>query len=570
MRFASAIAAALLAATASAQPKRELIQAPKSAPELRRLLTPAEAYQLAAIDLTTSVPEADRVFTRYLWLREHDDEKVKCLAADLNRVSRGRVVFRPVPLAGNRLVRFDLRKLSFDFEKDISEIIEVWEKLRFDPSFNELLTPDALKVVLSLPEERRPFAVVRDGSGFATMPLHKLESAAVVRIPPRHLDLKTVLAVQTATLSAAPVVTAEYFQWRALTQVQGKDKLYQTVWGGLYYQFKGIKKSTQKGKSDLDVLLERLGATGEVTAEQRTAKGDSGVTKKPRAERYLPARNRRLGDGPSAVVITEDVRFDSIDASQDPIMTLRRQVFRPDGGEIIWIEPNGFNAYALVNGQGELVDEVPQEIATDTTVPGAHPKVLQPAISCIRCHEAEGSDGWKPSVNEVQLLLANGFDVFGDVSDPDQPTYKTLQELGAEYKGNPDKFLKSARFAYQAAVLEATGPWGKLPPTAVVRAAAKRLEADMNAYWYGNVSPAVALAELGFEVRDKAMAKAILSHLLPPSRESLTFGFYPEDSRIARLKSDLPMSRVTWSFIYPYAQARAQREVIRILTGGKP
>lgn len=562
-------AALLLVASCLGQagPARSFVGPPRPV-ELSRLCTPVEAQTLALADVLT-LPAIVRPQIRYVWLQEPSAERIKSLSATLNRVGRNAIIFRPEPLGENRLLRVDLTKLTFDVEQDLKEIAEVWEKLRFDPRFNLLLTPETLKVVLALPEAKRPLALVRDGKDFKPVRLEELAEADVVRLVAGHLDSQASAQLQAETGSAAAIVSAEYFEFRALASIKGKGA-YTTIWGGLYYEFKGIKKAAKgSGKTDLDTLLERLGATGKRVAEQRVGMFRSGVTMKPRAIDFLPATNLRIGDGQGAVVVTHDIRDDSIEPSQHAMQTLSKAALKPDGHEVINIGANGFLEYSLFNGKSELVDEVPQEIASDTTVPGQHTKRLQAASSCIACHEAEGSDGWKTVKNDVQTLIEKGFDVFGDVSDPSRRIDRTVQELAAQYKGRPEKFIRGARYSLQAAILEATGAWEKTKPTDVVKVTAKRLEADRNAYWYDDVTPAKALSEFGFQAVPKAQSITFLKRLLPPDLESRAFGIVPEDVRIAWLLADQPASRQDFALVYAFGQFRAQRELLR-MKGNRP
>lgn len=549
------IVSMLLASSSQAQPK---IQGPPRPVELTKLLTPADAYALAWADLQT-LPSQLWPTTRYIWLQEPSVDRVKSLSATLNRISRASVTFRPVPLADNRMLRFDLSRLSYDVDVDITELIGAWEQLRFDPRFNLLLTPDTIKVVLSLPKEAWPTVLVRDGGKFVPYALDKLDKVDVVRALPDHLDHKTVLSLHTACQSAAPVISADYFEYRCLSQIQGTGP-YRTIFGGLYYQMKGIKKSTKKDQTDLDLLLEQLGATGKRLAEQRVGLFKSGVTGKPRAVDFLPATNRRVGDGPAAVVITSDPFDESIDVTQHAIMTLGKAALRPDGFEVIYIDANGLNAYALYNGKKELVDEAPPNLVADSTIPRPHTQRLQPAISCIRCHEAEGSDGWKPVANDVQTLVDRGLDIFGDANSKSSFT-KTVQELAAAYKGRPQRFLVSARNAYQSAILECTGPYEKSKATDVLKLTSANLEKSYNSYWYDPITPARALTELGFAPQPRDHAPLFLRRLLAPDARAQVYGIIPEDVRIGALVLDMPIGRVEWSLVNAYAQSRANREL---------
>jgi hypothetical protein len=520
-----------------------------------KILTPAEAQTLALADLQR-LPAGLQETARYVWIQNDPSvERVKSVTATLNRISRASMPFRPVVLAENRLVRFDLSQLTFDVDAELAEMAGVWESLRFDPAFNLLLTPDALKIVLSVPEAQQPQAMLRDGKEFRTARLSSLAVQDVVRIPAQHCDLKVALGLFVGAQTAAPVVEADYFEFRALSSIRDKGP-YATIWGGLYYDFRGIRKSKAKGKSDLDLYLEQLGATGKRLAEQRIGMFRSNVTGKPRAVEFLPATNRRVGDGPSAVSITSDVKDQSIDLTQHAMLVLQKTSLRPDAHEVIAIGANGFNEYSLFNGQGERQDEVPPDVAADSTIPNPFPKRLQAAISCIRCHEAAGDDGWKPAKNDVTTLAQKGFP---GVLLNQTASARELQKLIADYRGEPSKFLTVARNSLQAATLEATAAWDKGPLTGVVKSAGKRVEADYARYWYAPVDAESALKSLGRKVpADKAVAT--LAELMAPAPELAAFGLEQTDTRIAALTHGLAVNRIDFELVRAFMQFRAQQK----------
>ena len=556
----------LMPSAASAQ--QRAFVGPMPQVKIEKLWTPSDAQSNALADLMTLPAEA-RPRIRYIWLREPSAEGIKSLTVTLNRISRAQRIFRPTVLADFRLARLDLAFLTFDVEKELEEMAEIYENLRFDPAFNLLLTPDALKVILSLPTTQQPIATVRSGNVFSLKPLSTLAEADVVRLNAGHLDAKTTIELQATTVSAAPVVSKEYFEFRVSNSIKDKGP-FSTIFGGLYYDFKGIPKSAKKGRSDLDALLESLGASGKRVAEQRVGMFQSGVTGKPRAIDFVPATNLRVGDGQSFVVITSDVKDASIDATQHAIQTLRKQIFKPDGHEVIFSANNGMQGYALYDGQGTRVDEAPPDLVMDTTIPAQFSKRLQSCSSCIRCHEADAaSNGLKPVANDVQTLLDRGLDIYGDLTEPNKSILRTVQETAALYKGTPDKFLRQARWQFQSAVTDAVGQWEKAKPTDIVRMAARRWETDSNSHWYGRVDAQVALRELGFGVIPKQAALPMLRQLLKPDQDAKVAGVTFEDVRIGALMLDMSIGRIEWSLVQAFAQGRASKQ-IKQLRDNKP
>ena len=87
-----------------------------------------------------------------------------------------------------------------------------------------------------------------------------------------------------------------------------------------------------------------------------------------------------------------------------------KQVFRHDGGEVIFPLPNGFQAYMLVTADGKRLDIAPQAIVTDPTMPGG---VIINGVSCISCHyqgmKPEAGDPRLKRLDEVRELALKNF-----------------------------------------------------------------------------------------------------------------------------------------------------------------
>ena len=399
-----------------------------------------------------------------------------------------------------------------------------------------------------------------------------MREQTVVRLAAGHLDPIVVAQLVRETGSAAPVVEANYFRFRVLNSIKD-DGPFKVIWGGLYYQFLGLQnlKEQFKAKTDFDGLVKAVGAD-EPTAEQRAGLRRSRVTGKPRAIGFFPAKSRGILDGRAALVVTEDPKDKSIDHTQHALKTLDRRFLRFDAREVIWTQRNGLLGYSLYDAQGALQDEAPPDVVADTTIPAPHGKRLQSASSCIRCHEATGDDGWKPAANDVLSLLRGGLDVFGDAKDPNRAVVDTIKALSGQYKSDPARFLKDARNDLQASTLEATGPWeGSAAPTAVVKLAALQYQADTLAYWYGEVTPEVALRELGYEAVPREGAAQFLKRLLQPDPADNFFGvFIPETVTVGSLRLGQPVSRAEWSLDYAFAQFRATRELGRMIREQAP
>lgn len=75
--------------------------------------------------------------------------------------------------------------------------------------------------------------------------------------------------------------------------------------------------------------------------------------------------------------------------------------FRPDGGEIIFSLPNGFQGYMIVDERGRRIDKAPTEVVADPRRPD---RAVTNGISCMGCHDR----GIIPKKDEIRdHVLAN-------------------------------------------------------------------------------------------------------------------------------------------------------------------
>lgn len=544
-----------------AQAKKDAPIGPKPIP------TANDALLLAWLDFQT-LPELDRPFYRYLWISEFTPEKAKALTLGVNYFSRASTPVRLTPLLDGSVIRMDLRRLA-PIEKDLQELLEVWEGFRFDPSYNLLITKDMFSAIAKLPIP--PTARIRKGNKFETAPFNQLELSGVdvVRLIAPHLNLEAMVGLQDGSGSAAPIVEARYFLYRALTTIKGEGKeaaVWDTIYSGLYYELAGIKESKNAKQTDEDLLFEQLGVLGpgekieavfeKLRSDQRTAVFRRVLNKKPSRIDFIPTKSRRIGEGISFVSVTHDVKDESIDITQHPIMNLDQ--FKDDAREVIFIKANGMPGYSLYNGQGKLQRFVPQNVAEDRGIPEGNRITLQGAISCIHCHEAKGPDGWQPVGNDVQELLKE-VDVFAELSRADKVLADTLDRLGGLYLGSPAKLLQRARDDYAETVLRITGPWKQSKSqTDVIKLAASELVSMVYQYRYDAIDAQTALKELGWQV-PKEQAKVFLKQLLPPTGEFF-LSYALEDPRIAALKTNkLALGRAEWDLAKAFAAYRAMK-----------
>jgi hypothetical protein len=566
-------------------------EAPKDPPQ--RPATPNDALALVVADLKTLDAES-RLYTRYVWVTDAELEQLQCVSLGFNYVSRATTLIRPVPLGVGSLMvaRVDLRHYA-PRERETEEWIRLWEEFRFDPAFNILITkgtlkfatdlgvkiPDAKKVVQKV--QRREFKdqKIYDNQGkkqyyddktgkyydqpYLDEPYNVTVSAIdgdVLRVVGLHLDPALVAYAVDVTHSQAPVVSHGYFLTRLLTTVQGKG-VAKTLYGGLYYDFAGTRKGAKKG-TDEDVLFEQLGVGNvekgitaakifdDLRTDQRVAVFRSGVTGKPRRVDMLPTLAGRESRG--LISVTHDLKAQDIDIDTHPIMNLLD--FKDAAREVIFVRVNGLHGFALFNGEGILQEAVPQDVATDGSIPFPNFQVLQPAISCIRCHASEG--GWRLLENDVKKLTTE-LDIFDDVgSRKSQPD--VIDRLRGLYAGDMErKLLPFSRDDYAAAVLQAAGPWKKSKDQLdVVKVSGGRLAEEFAAYNYNQVDAARALRYLGEESpKDPKEAKSLLKKLLPPVPVDAG-GFVREDPRLGILFAGGRINRTDWDLLAGFLHAR--------------
>lgn len=610
--------------------------AAKDEPTMTRLQTPNDAVLLALADLQGVNPFA-RPFTRYIWIQNGASESTKTTSLALNYVSRASAIYKPPPVAGGHLIRVDLRMYA-PRDQDLREWLALWEQFQFDPFFSVLLTKDTLefagKLLDDLPKKKITRQVKKkaikpgkprhekrviahqggaynapDDSGrhwdymepgryeidleFKGEPVEEETTETVEEWVPAvlgkdvdvlrsnafHINAAAFASLQALTNSLAPVVEHRYFKSRALRTIKDKG-VFQTVFGGLYYELRGIKKAKEvlgndTKATDLDVYFESLGIGSikgglsadrlfdQLRSDQRLAVFRSGVTGKPREVTMFHVPAGKEGNAWGA--ITGDVKDQDIDIGDRAFANLLNP--RRRARESIFPRATDLDEFALFNGEGALQDEVPPDVANDSTVPHPHSQRLEPAISCIRCHYADGSDGWKPLLNDVKRLLDSRLDLFGDLSQRKSAFGReTIDRLAGLYAGDFSKNLRRNRDDAAEATLKATGPWKDGgDQTGIAKLSAARLQEEDSGYNYDFVDCRTALREIGLEV-DPKRANAVFQQLVPPDVRNLFAGAYvPEDPRIGALRAGFGINRSDWSLVYGFAAERAQRNFAKVL-----
>lgn len=533
-------------------PPRELTVVPK----MERLMTTADAHAAALRD-ALEFAEGDRIFLRYVWCPLLDGNRVKSVNFAKNAVSSSSVILPPNDFAGGHLMRVDLRSMAnrVGDTSVVQRYIDTWEKLQFDPAFSRNFLSDDILVFTGKSEDEVPHCRVRGDDGYESVAVTdaRFKGLDVVRVDAPNLDSTTTEALQDAVQSLAPVVSSDYFIWRSLTTIQD-DGPWKVIYGGLYYEFNGIKttsadakskdKDDDKKKTDQQVFLESIGIADDDIA--RTNQGElrgiqmSDVTGSRRQWRILWGRNTNPKVGIPLVGITGDIRTKSIGNKQNVILNL--VTFDDDARELLYVKANGMLGQVLFNNKGKRQDEVPFDVANNHEIPSPHVKRLEGIIGCYDCHMRRGSDGWIPLKNEV-TDLRRSLDIFGDAGRKNALLADTVNEIAGLYTGSPDTALRRAREDQQAVTLEVTGGFGKDPLLDVAKTATSSMVSLYHKHRYDLVTPQQAMRECGWHVADKDAATATFRAMT-----KLPVGEV-ENATVGLLQSGVAIPRVEFDFV---------------------
>lgn len=355
--------------------------------------SPSSELQAAVNDLRVNVPRERWRTTRYLTLynipEKERESGAGLLGYVVNSVARGSVLrgIRTVHTAGGKeaLATIDLADLQIP--------AAAWESLVSDAEPYFHITTKAID-----PTTGKVQKVYTDAG---------------------HVGLEAAKQLRDMTGSGGAIVRADWFVVRALSQPH-------------YYNLSGTPKTEKE-------WLAAGGATDKEIIDLRANKGSSifrsGVTFKPRR---ISRRQTITG----ANWITRD--SEEGDPQKHPIRVPGFDL-KADASEAIAAKPNGLLAYALFNAKGELVPEVPPQIAKDST---AHDGRLIAPVSCVRCHD---STGFKPFANDFTALVKSGVDLHLPADE--------LEQIASFYADNERlaKLLSRDQDDYEAAVSKATG-----------------------------------------------------------------------------------------------------------------
>ena len=472
-----------------------------SAEPAKRQPTPSDWVGWALTDLV-QVPEADRPFVRYLAIPPWGNEQwVPAINFAMNSAVSHASTIRPTTVIANGwMVRVDLRQLVPKKEQ-LARTLEVWDDLAVKDPY------------LHVPDQNT-----------------NLKVAVIAPTVPQ--DQAVLLA--NLSFSAGGVYRADWFLRQALS----------TIDGGVYYDFRQIPEKSEK-QNQFNAYLSSRGvfvqSTREAGGERRVAMADSGVTGKPRRADFGYSLNGGLWS------ITRDILDGNITADKHPLRNLVD--FKDDGREVFVTLSNGMIEYTLFNNKDELIDEAPPDLVHDYNIPAPNTKRLQPAQSCIFCHNLEKADGWREVANDVKTAIESGrFDVLADISNLGKTREQAIDELAGFYAldlDSADSLLGRARRDYSAAV-------AKCVPTGIRFDAERSLVAQVSdvlrtilySYQYDRIDKRRAALELGFEFPPDFKGDPLAEILEPFTSE------VEVDAVAAYLLSGVKLTRTSFEPIY--------------------
>jgi hypothetical protein len=429
------------------------------------LATPADEMRAAGTDIERVAPEL-RPTTRYLTLYNIEPAErtaaVRVVSYVLNALSRTRAISTPKRVTPT-LWRVNLTAYA-PIDDDRRAWTAAWEKLAETDPYFHIRT----EVAVEQPSHGRVSPKLATAS-------RRDAATKIATTDGGWIDLAAATRLHAATLSAGPLLRADYFVSQATIPPR-------------YYEFTGIAdaesdflKSVGVDRATIDRLRADIGANLII----------SGVTAKPRRIVW--------SQGPlGGVYSTLDV--ERVEAQRDPIrrpLSAGGLVFKYDVSEWFALAPNGLWRTALYNSAGKRQDSVPDRVAKDTSDPHAD-GIVVPLLSCIRCHR-EG--GLRPFRDDQSRLLTGRVDLYSP--DP------RIVQRAAEFYDEPrlQRQMTFDRQTYTDATARATG---NLTPEQLADA----LAALIRRFTYQPVTPDQAATEVGLDLES-------FRQVLAPTRDPI-------------------------------------------------
>jgi hypothetical protein len=389
-----------------------------------KLYAAADASRAAALDIKEAAAHLSPVnltYIRYLSIHNVPAELrplyAECISLLINELSREpNLVIPPRIGPDGILIRLNLR--------DYGITPEAWDKLGdVDPYFHQeavekqILVKQATRIIKE-PYEVEEKVLVDSGKGYYVEQIKKVtkyrerEVADTATTQDTGKD-RIVRTPGAAWLDKdAVALLLRYLYPVAEKQPQVPAPLLRGDWWlvtaslpPFYYDLLGLK--TLDDAKDL-ALFDRRAKRFTQAKATVVFSGSGGITRRV-------ARNNRIMEYEGTIFggFWQTFDFKTSIKKQNVINNFLNE--ERDGGEIIFALPNGLQGYFLINGKNERVDEVPIDIAIDSTNQDAR---VRCGRSCMTCH----LQGIQPFQSDFKVEVG----------------LKTLVDLGIKYD-NPEQ-----------------------------------------------------------------------------------------------------------------------------------
>jgi len=496
----------------------------------------------------------------------------------LSHAAKPIVAVEPVKGSNRHLLRVDLKRLApFNDGKDLQHLIDTWEKFapinyyfhsinpnyvgrgtvkttekqQFEAQFNFSGKLQWVKVDFVRSIDPETVLLLKEGwnNGKAfTHPARLFREAdpliikefidpAPKYIPALHLagdDRKGIHRyerLQLLTGSDTPIMRLDHFFSLVLREARGKAS------DGFYYDFRNIPTG-KDGLTDEQAWLKSVGGDAKIAenlrTDERAVMWRRRLNDRPAAFEWFATQGTHVSLGPGIAIMTRDFGRRDTDATVHPVYNVLN--YKHDASEAFATLPNGFIEFVLFDGNGKIQKVAPPDIAIDSSPSNHSPVEVEVAHSCIRCHGPVGM--YHPLSNHAHLLLETKLNIFDDEASKFD-VEETIARIGALFGGEPMEVVRAARLTHAKAAFIATG--GIFGLNTVTKVTAKT-SGIFDQYYYGQVTPKIAAAEIGWRCSTEMQARKILKEQWPAMPLN-DLGFSPESPAAQSLKFAEPDSR---------------------------
>lgn len=537
------------------------------------LITSPQDIVAEAVKDAESLPADMQPYLWYVWVPDWRNRAYAYAETShvLNSVfSRITTIVRPKAVANGRLIRINFRDMA-STPTDLAELLRLREKfvdrdsvfhirkdtlLALRDATKQQITAETGPIELKIGEQWVPATLLKRADKTCTVNyLGKEYSVATTDVRPAvptNAQLAgylgdDILRLSELLFTRVPIMRLDEFTTFSFSSING----------GLYYEAAGFDEDLQKtllkfaGKDAADKVSQTLRDIREGRRDTSLSKSKSTtlvsrVTGRPRQTILFYGTNTPPTLGPQLIAITLDIAEDNLSPQSDPFRNMFD--FKDyDGGEVIFVLPNGMLAYLVIDNKDKIIAAVPDRVAHDYTARGVRNDTATVRVfsgmSCAHCHDLQERNlGWQPVKNDVAKWLSRLGSPGDDLSAADRERADAV--IASQFGKDINPAIELARLSFQTAAHEATG-------LRTSRETVNALADSYWGYWYDTIGPRQAARELGFNLTDKESLNFLLQ--IP------TIGSKPgsiEDVIFSRLQGDEFITGVQWRTILPFVAER--------------